>query len=98
MGRGASRSRTLSVRFLPTLVYDVERAYGGMVAVENPRIQRPYPGGIAVGMDLERVPKAQYLQCELKPVDHRVGVTRHPIRAVRARPCRVPRKARFAGE
>jgi hypothetical protein len=25
-------------------------------------------------MDLERLRKAQYLQCKLKPVDHRVGV------------------------
>lgn len=61
-------------RFLPTLVYDVERAHGGMVAVENPRIQRPYPGGIGVGMGLGSDRKAQYLQCELKPIDHRVGV------------------------
>jgi len=34
-------------------------AYGGMVAVKNPRIQRLYPGGIVVGMDLGRGRKAQ---------------------------------------
>jgi len=32
------------------------------------------PGGIAVGIGSEHEQKIQYLQRELKPVDHRVGI------------------------
>jgi hypothetical protein len=46
-------------RFLPTLVYDARTLMAGRNAVENPRIQPPYPGGIAVGMGLGPEQKAQ---------------------------------------
>ena len=71
---GVPREKGEEGRFLPTLVYDARTSMAAEIAVENQRIQCPYLGGIAVGMDLERVRKAQYLQCELKPIDHRVGV------------------------
>jgi hypothetical protein len=67
------RSRR-AVCILAALVYDTRASVAGRIAVENPRIQPSWLGGIAVGMGLERGRKTQRLQCELKPVDHRVGV------------------------
>lgn len=66
----------LLARILATLVYGARTFMAARVAVENPRIQRLYPGGIAVGMDFGPERKAEYLQCDLKPIDHRVGVIR----------------------
>jgi hypothetical protein len=49
----------LLVCILADLVYDARPPIAGRTAIWNPRIQRPYPGGIEVGMDLGRVRKAQ---------------------------------------
>ncbi len=51
-----------AVCILAALVYDARASMAARIAVENPRIQRPYPGGIAVGMDLGPERKAQQLQ------------------------------------
>jgi hypothetical protein len=66
------------VCILPTFVYDVRTFMTAWIAVENPQIQRPYPGGIVVGMDSEPERKTEYLQCEINPVDHRVGMILAP--------------------
>jgi hypothetical protein len=40
------------------------------------------PVGIAVGMGSEHEQKTQYLQRELKPVDHRVGMISEPSASI----------------